>query len=154
MRRVALLVAALLASASWSSLAQEVRRCEGADGRVSYADGACPPGTAAVRTLPPAAVPNDGERAAAQRRAEQDLRQIAQIERARQADEERAARQQQQSLAQARKLENHCRRLQTRLDAAKEELDGASRARQRTQGERRLRRAEDLYVADCGPLRN
>lgn len=87
-------------------------------------------------------------------RARQDLRQVAQIERARKADEERAAREHERAAAQARKQENHCRRLQTRLDAAKAELAGATRAQQRTEAQRRVKRAEGLYVADCEPPRN
>jgi len=38
--------------------AQDVQRCEDASGKVSYANGQCPQGTTAVRTLPPAATPS------------------------------------------------------------------------------------------------
>ena len=54
MNRAQFLVAALLTAAA-PAMAQDVRRCEGVDGKVSYANGACPPGTLEVRTLAPAA---------------------------------------------------------------------------------------------------
>ena len=147
------LLAVSLALMALPASAQDVRRCEGADGKVGYASGACPPGTAAVRTLPPAGEPSVAERQAAQQRAQQDMRRAAALDRARQADEQRAAREQTQKLAAARKQEAHCRRLQTSLRYAKEDL-AAARSHKRTDMQRRLARAEDLYRDDCGPLRN
>lgn len=153
MNRPHLLLAALLALATLTAIAQDVQRCEGADGKVSYASNACPPGTTAVRTLPPAGTPSAADQKAAQQRAQQALRSAAALDRARQAEEERAAREQEQLLAKARKQETQCRRLLTSLRHAQEDLASA-RPQKRTEAQRRVARAEDLYLEDCGPRKN
>jgi hypothetical protein len=153
MNRSRPLLAALLALTALPALAQDVQRCQGAEGKVSYANGACPPGTAAVRTLPPAGTPSPAEQKAAQQRAQQDVRRAAALDRARKAEEDRAARERQQRSAEARKQEAHCRRLQTGLRHAQEDLADA-RPHKRIEARRRVARAEDLYREDCGPLRN
>lgn len=147
------LPALLIVLAALPAMANEVQRCESADGRVSYANGACPPGTIAVRTLPPAGSPSAADQQAARQRAQQEVRQAATIDRVRLAEEQRAVREQERQLAAARKLESHCRRLQTNLRYAKEDLAGA-RPQRRVEAQRRVARAEDLYREDCGPPRN
>jgi hypothetical protein len=148
MSRYSLLLAALLASASAPGMALDVLRCEGADGKVGYASGACPPGTAAVRALPPTEAPRPDEQRAAQQRAQHDVRRAEALDRARRADEERAAREQAQQLALARKQDAHCRRLQASLRYAQEDLADA-RERKRAEARRRVARAEDVYREDC-----
>lgn len=149
MNRCSLLFAALLASAPLAGMAQDLLRCEAADGKVGYASGTCPPGTAAVRALLPAGSPSADEQRAAQQRAQHDVRRADALDRARRADEERAAREQAQQLAQARKQDVHCRRLQASLRYAQEDLAEA-RERKRAEARRRVARAEDLYREDCG----
>jgi hypothetical protein len=137
-------LAALLALAALPVAAQEVQRCEGADGKVSDANGSCPPGTAAARTLPPAGAPSTSEQKAAQQRARQDVRDAAELDRERKAEQARLARGEEQAQAKANKQEAQCRRLQTRLKQEQPELAEATQNR----------RAEELYVADCAPVRN
>jgi hypothetical protein len=146
-----LLIAVLLTLAT-PAAAQDVQRCQGADGKVSYANGACPHGTTAVRTLPPAGAPSAADQMAARQRAQQDLRSAAALDRARKADEERADRERQQAMAKAQKLQTQCRRLLTSLLHAQEDL-AAARPQKRTEAQRRLARAEDLYRDDCGSLK-
>jgi hypothetical protein len=153
MRRPRLLAFVLLALAALPAMAQDVQRCQGADGKVSYANSACPPGTTTVRTLPPAEAPPAAEQKAARQRAQQDLRSAAALDRARKAEEDRAAREQARQLTAALKRETHCRSLQTSIRHAQEDLAGA-RPRQRTEMQRRLARAEDAYRGDCGPVKN
>lgn len=152
MKRPRLLAAVLLALAALPAMAHDVQRCESADGKVSYANGACPVGTSAVRTLPPAGSPSAADRQAAQQRAQQEARQAAALDRARLAEEQRAARDQEKQLAAAQKLESHCRRLRTDLRYAQEDLAG--RQHRRVEAQRRVTRAEDRYREDCGPPRN
>jgi hypothetical protein len=144
-----LLAALPLALACRSAAAQDVHRCEEADGRIGYASGTCPAGTVAVRTLPAADSPSAAEQKAAQQRVQQEMRRAAAIDRARLADEERAAREQAQQLALARKQEAHCRRLQTSVRHAQEDL-AAARAQKRAELQRRLARAEELVREECG----
>lgn len=152
MSRLRLLPALLTALAALPAMADDVQRCESADGKVTYANSACPPGTTAVRTLPPAGSPSAAERKAAQQRAQQEVRQTAALDRARLAEEQRAARDQERRLAAASKLASHCRRLQTNLRYAQEDLAG--RKYRRVEAQRRVARAEDLYRQDCGPPGN
>ena len=153
MNALRLLIASLTAFGALSAAAQEVKRCEGADGKVSYANGPCPPGTAAVRSLPAAGTPSAADQKAAQQRAQQDVRNAAALDRARKAEEDRATREQSRQLAAAMKQETHCRSLQTSIRHAQEDLAGA-RPRKRTEMQRRLARAEDAYRGDCGPVKN
>jgi len=141
--------------ALWSlaaAVAQEVQRCEDPAGKVSYANGPCPPGTAAVRPLPPAGGPSAADQKAAQQRAKQDVRDAAAVDRARKAEEERLAREQEQAQAKAKKQEAQCKRLEARLRHAQQDLAGAAPNR-RSEAQRVARRAEEAYVEDCGPPR-
>jgi len=147
----ALLFAAAVLAAQ-SAVAQELQRCEGPDGKVSYAQGPCPDGTRAVRSLPPVEPPSSADKKAAQQRAQQDVRNAAALDRARKAEEERQAREQAQAQAKLAKQEAHCGRLQSRLDAARKELAEAP-AKNRAEVQRRVKRAEQLFVEDCGPLK-
>ncbi len=148
-----LLMSVLLALAALPAAAQDVQRCEAADGKVSYANGSCPPGTSTVRTLPPAGTPSAADHRAALQRAQQDARSVAALDRSRRAEEERDARDRQQAIAQARKQETQCRRLLTSLRYAKEDL-ATARPAKRIAAQRRVDHAEDLYREDCGPPRH
>jgi hypothetical protein len=141
--------ACLAVAAFLPVMAQDIQRCEAPDGRISYANGPCPPGTTAVRTLPPSVAPSAADRQAAQQRARRDAREAVALERTRKAAEERAAREHEQAQAKAKKHEAHCRRLETRLRQAQEELAAAT-LKKRTEAQRRVKRAEELYAQECG----
>jgi hypothetical protein len=74
-----------------SAQAQTVR-CESRDGKVTYANTACPDGSKAVRTLPEAGDPAPEDVRAARERLKQDKDRVTQIDRARRTEEEQAAR--------------------------------------------------------------
>jgi hypothetical protein len=118
---------------------------------VTYSGGPCPPGTRAVRTLPPPEAPSATDQQAAKQRAQQDLRNATALDRARRSDEERLARDEARVQAKAKKQESECRRLETRLRHAQEDAASAT-AGKRTEAQRRVQRAEELFVADCGPI--
>lgn len=144
------LLALLIGLAGLPVAAQDVQRCESPDGKVSYRSSPCPPGTSAVRTLSPTTTPNAADQKAAQQRAQQDIRNAAALDRARKAEEERVAREQEKAQAAAKKQEAHCRRLETRWRQAQDELAQATPSK-RNEAQRRARRAEQLFVEDCGP---
>lgn len=146
----AVIAAAILSIATTPASAQDVQRCETADGKISYANGPCPPGTRAVRTLPPANAPSAADRQAAQQRAKQDAGKLAVIERDQKAQEARAAREQERAENATKKKEAHCRRLATRLRHAQEDLANAP-LKKRTEAQRRVKRADELHAEDCGP---
>lgn len=60
--------------------AQTIQRCESADGRISYSDTACPPGSQAVRALAAPERPSPAARKQARERVERDLALAAEIE--------------------------------------------------------------------------
>jgi hypothetical protein len=145
------LVAAL--ALAQAARAQDVQRCEGPGGKVVYANGPCPPNTTPVRTLPPTDAPTSADQKAARQRGQQDVRSAAELDRARKAEDERMAREDAQVQAQRKKQETQCRRLQSRLDAAQKELADTASSR-RVEAQRRVRRAEQLYLEDCAPAKN
>jgi hypothetical protein len=144
----AVVVAGLWIVATTPVIAQDVQRCEAADGKVTYANGPCPSGTRAVRTLPPADTPSAANQQAAQQRAKQDAGRVAAIERDKKAEETRIAREQERVDIETRKLAAQCRRLESGLQQAQDELAGAP-SNKRAEAQRRVKRAEALYTADC-----
>jgi hypothetical protein len=118
--RSALVAAALTLAATAAALAQSgtVQRCEAKDGKVTYSNTQCPPGTAPVRkvnTDPPISVE---AREAAQAQARKDAAAL------KKADKERAeqeARERKQAEARARaddKASERCERARRDLERA------------------------------------
>lgn len=119
--RAMLLPLALLAASS-AGVAQQVQRCESADGKVTYSNTKCPEGTTPVRsvnTSPPVAV---DEQKAAKERARRDAAEVKAIDKARAKDEE----QEQRAAAEQKKAQAKERE---RCDKAKRELEKAKDAR-------------------------
>lgn len=144
----AVVVVGLCIAALTPAAAQDVQRCESPDGKVTYANGPCPAGTRAVRTLPPPDAPSAADQQAAQQRARQDASKATAIERDRKAEETRIAREQERAENEAKKLAAQCRRLESRLQEAQKELAGAT-SNKRAEAQRRVTRAEALYAEDC-----
>jgi Domain of unknown function (DUF4124) len=68
-----LLLAGLTLAPATGVFAQSaITRCEGADGRVSYSNAECPPGTRAVRPVAPAAQPSEQAQKEARERAQRE----------------------------------------------------------------------------------
>jgi hypothetical protein len=130
----------------------EVVRCESADGKVTYANVACPEGSRSVRTLPPAKPPAPGDAKAAQQRQKAQQQQLQKLEQQRQAEvavreRERAA----EAKAQARQKDKRdlaCRKLSRQVSDAEDELARAALNR-REEIELRLQRLRSQYSAEC-----
>lgn len=67
-----LLAGLTLASATGVFAQSAISRCEGADGRISYSNAECPPGTRAVRPVAPAAQPSEQAQKDARERAQRE----------------------------------------------------------------------------------
>lgn len=145
MKVLALLSAVCLTAAA---SAQTVQRCESPDGKVTYSNTACPPGTQAVRTIEREPQPPAVDQKAARERTQRYTRQVERLERERKIEEEKAARQRAAAEAKAQKLAAECRKLQSRVDAAKDAFERATLAR-RQEADRKLRRAQQQYDAAC-----
>jgi hypothetical protein len=66
-------------------LAQTIHRCEGPEGRVSYSDKECPPGSRAVRAMAPPAAPTAEDQKEARARAQREKDVAAALAQSRQA---------------------------------------------------------------------
>lgn len=140
------IVTACLAGAAG---AQTVHRCEGADGKVTYSNTACPPGTQAVRNIEPAPPPPAIDQKAARERTQRYAREVERLESERRKQEEQAQRQRAAAQEKARRKQAECRRLQARVEDARAAFEKATLAK-RQEADRRLRRAQAQYDAACG----
>lgn len=138
--------AAFLLLGTGAASAQTLQRCESADGKVTYSNTACPPGTEPVRTVEGDPGPSAADQKAARERAQQRSRELDKLEKQRQKEEEKAARQRAAAEAREAKREAECRKLDARVRAARAELDAATLARRQAL-DRKLRAAEDQAAA-------
>jgi hypothetical protein len=124
-------------------------RCESPDGKVTYAQANCPPGTEQVRTLGTPGRPAPEDQRAAAERARADAKALDRIERDRKAEEVRAAKSQKTDRFRAEARARTCKRLELRVKQAKDDaanlpLNRASDAK------RRLKKAQENYELECG----
>lgn len=122
--------------------ADEVFRCEGKDGRVTYSDAACPTGSKSSRKLDEApAVSVNGKD------TPRNAREAGQIAQGRTAslDPVQESRQLDEQAAIARR---ECAELSRKVQYAKQDLDGASPSQKAT-AELALRRAQDQLALYC-----
>lgn len=144
--RIFVLLAAL---ALTSSVAAQTLRCEGADGKVTYAQNDCPPGTQPVRALaPPGTVTREDQRAAADR-ARNDAKALDRIESTRKADETRSARTERTDRLRAEAHARTCKRLALRMKQARDDAEAAPLNRA-ADAKRRLKKAQENYELECG----
>lgn len=127
---------------------QSVHRCEGADGKVTYANTACPSGTTEVRKVEAAPPPAGEDARAARERARKDAQQVGEIERQRRAEDDKIARERAAAQKKREARETECRRLAARLETAQVQLDRAS-ANQRESAQRSVQKAREQFDARC-----
>ncbi len=137
---VALGPAGLLTAIVLVAHAQDIQRCESADGKVTYSNSKCPDGTAPVRnvnTSPPVAV---DDQKAAKERAKRDSAQVREIDKAREkeaADAKRAAAEQKK--AQTKELER-CAKARKDLTQA---MDARASLRRKAATIQQIQKADD-----------
>jgi hypothetical protein len=142
----AVLSGAFCALCAGAASAQTVQRCESPEGKVTYSNTTCPPGTEAVRTIERDPGPTPAEQKAARERAQQHSRELDKLERQRQKEEEKAARDRAAAETRQAKREAECRKLDARVRAARQELEAATLARRQAL-DRKLRIAEEQAAA-------
>ena len=128
------------------ALAQEVQRCESPEGKVTYSNSSCPPGTQSVRKIEPDAGPSAADQKAARDRAQQHSRELDKLDKQRQKEEEKAARDRAAAESKQAKRDAECRKLDARVQTAREEFETATLQR-RQEADRRLRHAEEQAAA-------
>jgi len=89
-------IALLLAAAA---PAQQIQRCEGPGGRISYSNSACPEGTRAVGEIKAAPAPSPEAQAAAREKAARDAQTAAALAQQRQTQQASLAQQHQKERA-------------------------------------------------------
>jgi hypothetical protein len=137
-----------LLAASPSLLAQTVR-CESADGKVTYANVACPEGSRAVRTLPPAHPPSTADTNAARERLKADQQQLQKLDQQRKAEEAQRERERTAEAKRKDKRDLECRKLARQVSDAEEDLSRAALNR-RESAEAKAQRLRTQYAAECG----
>jgi predicted ribosome quality control (RQC) complex YloA/Tae2 family protein len=149
MRRAGRALVLAAAFVSGAANGQTVQRCESPDGKVTYSNTACPPGTQAVRRIeaepPPAAV----DQKAARERTQRYAREVQRLEDERKRQEEKAARTQAAAEERTRRKAAECRKLEARVEDAREAFERATLAK-RQEADRKLRRAREQYESACG----
>jgi hypothetical protein len=130
------------------SAGAQVIRCESADGKVTYANQACPEGTRAVKTLPPPDPPKASDVQAARDRTKAGQQQVKAIEAQRQSEEEKRARDRAAATKQQDKRDAACRKLAAQVREAEEALSRAA-LNKREPAEARARRLHAQYTAEC-----
>lgn len=98
-RSMALLV---LVAFSGSGLAQQIQRCEGPGGRITYSNTDCPEGTKPIKALQAAPAPTSEAQQAARERAARETRAVQELADQRRTQQTAASLQQQQQLQQQR----------------------------------------------------
>ena len=148
MSRAALILAGAIAAGSAGPAPAQALRCESPEGRVTYADARCPPGTTLAREIPamPAATEADRKRAQAQQKA--DAQRIERIEQQRSKDEDKAQRERAAAAQKAQERERACRKLALRLQEAEDRLS-KSTVDKRPTAEKARNRAREQYELDC-----
>lgn len=149
--KVAAVFAAALAAAAVQ--AQEVQRCEGADGRVTYSNSVCPAGSRQVRSVNTAPPVQVDEQRAAQARAKKEIAGAEKLEREQEAEQARQERLAAQRNKQAAKTASGCERAKRELAVARksrEALDQrAFTVPQVDKAEREVTRREQAVAKAC-----
>jgi hypothetical protein len=120
MRTVSGLLPALLFLAAVNSYAAPTR-CESADGKVSYVDGACPSGTAAARAVIPAAQPAPQDQINATSKATQEYKDAERMRIAREKQERKQMTANAAAEKRANAVTKRCKKLARLLKDAKED---------------------------------
>lgn len=144
--KLALLAAMILVSGA--AHAQAIR-CESADGKVTYAQASCPPGTEPVRALGTPGKPAPEDQRAAADRARADAKALDRIERDRKAEEARAARTHKTDRFRAEARARTCKRLALRVKQAQDDVAAAPLNRA-SDAKRRLKKAQENHELECG----
>ena len=124
--RCTTILALVLATGWTTATAESVQRCEGADGKVTYSNSACPDGTKSVRqvnTTPPIAVE---EQKAAKDRARRDAADAKEVDKAREKEREKEEARAERTAAEQKKAQAKERE---RCDRARKDLERARSAR-------------------------
>lgn len=144
---LAVVLALALAAAVPGLLAQTVR-CESADGKVTYANVACPDGSRTVRTLPPADPPSTADTKAARERLKADQQQLQKLDQQRKAED---AERERERAAEAKKKDKRdlaCRKLARQVSEADEDL-GRAALNRREAAETKAQRLRTQYASEC-----
>jgi multidrug resistance efflux pump len=142
------LLAAFACGAAAPAVSAPLVRCESADGKVTYANEGCPPGTQFRREVKKAEPVDPADARRARERARDDAERVESIEQQRRREEEKAA---QARAAAAKKEEarrSECRKLTASVQDAERDLERSTLAK-RAEAEQRLKRARESYDKSC-----
>ena len=138
------LIAALLASA----VAAEIQRCEAPDGKVTYSNESCPPGTTAVKKVDTRPPVTEADAKSAKTRAQRDAEEAKALDKQREAEEKSRARAREAARKKEEQLERECNKKRIAVNTARDAVESASLNR-RAELEKKLARAQESFEKDC-----
>lgn len=138
------LIAALLASA----VAAEIQRCEAPDGKVTYSNESCPPGTTAVKKVDTRPPVTEADAKSAKTRAQRDAEEAKALDKQREAEEKSRARAREAARKKEEQLERECNKKRIAVNTARDAVESASLNR-RAELEKKLARAKESFEKDC-----
>jgi hypothetical protein len=143
-------IAALLAVAALCTSASSIAatRCESADGKVSYVDGACPAGTKTVRDVSPAARPATDDQIKATQKASQEYKDAERMRIAREKQERKQMTATAAADKRAKASAKKCETLAVRIKRAKDDEKSVTPKDAETKKRKRTRLEED-YARQC-----
>lgn len=145
-RLSAAFIAAIAACLSMQSAA--VTRCESADGKVSYVEGACPAGSKAIRDVSPAAKPATDDQIKATQKASQEYKDAERLRIAREKQERKQMTASTAADKRAKAAAKKCETLAVRLKRAKEDEKSVTPKDAEKKKLKRTRLEED-YARQC-----
>ena len=126
----------------------QIQRCEGPDGKVTYSNESCPPGTRAVKSVDTRPPVTEADAKAAKTRAQRDAVEAKAIEKQHEAEEKSRTRAREAARKKEEQLERECNKKRIAVNKAKDAYDFAPLS-QRPVTEKNLARAQEGFDKDC-----
>jgi hypothetical protein len=130
------------------SVPAQTLRCEAADGRITYVNGTCPPGSRAVKSVDAPPAPSAADRKQAAQRAAADAKTLDAQQKQQRADEERRNKQVAAAEKQEQGLKRECAQFALRIKHAEQNLAHAS-PKQRDAAQRKRQQMQETYALQC-----
>jgi hypothetical protein len=139
---------ALIAVVVVSAAGAEIQRCEGPDGKVTYSNESCPPGTTAVKKVDTRPPVTEADARAAKTRAQREADEAKAIDKQREAEEKSRARARDAARKKEEQLERECNKKRIAVNKAKEAVE-SSTLNKRADLEKILARAQEAFDKEC-----
>lgn len=139
---------ALIAAFVVCTAGAQIQRCEGPDGKVTYSNESCPPGTTAVKKVDTRPPVTEADAKSAKTRAQRDAEEAKAIEKQREAEDKSRARARDGARKKEEQLERECNKKRVAVNKARDAVESAP-LNKRAELEKKLTRAQEAFDKDC-----